>query len=58
MMRSTIRTPEVARMLGVSQSTIREWCRDGAGPEHFRTPKGTFLFRREDVERWVETSKF
>lgn len=49
------RISDLAKQLGVSSSTVRRWVTSGDGPEHIRTPKGTYLFRPEDVETWLKS---
>lgn len=43
---------EVARMLGVHPSTVRNWCDRGHLPVH-RTKGGHRRFRRSEVELWL-----
>ena len=43
-------TTEAARILNVSQETVRQWERRGILPAH-KTARGVRLFDRRDVER-------
>ena len=48
-------TGEVARLFGVSPSTVTRWARTGAIPT-IRTPGGHYRFRARDVRRaarWI-----
>lgn len=44
--------PAIAKALGVSVDTVREWARDPEVPIY--RPKGYFALRSE-LERWVKT---
>jgi excisionase family DNA binding protein len=46
-------TAEVAQMLRVSKATISRWVRDGE-LQAIRLPRGTYRFRRQDVEKLLE----
>jgi excisionase family DNA binding protein len=52
-MNKRLRLPEVAARLGVHPSSLQRWCIQGKGPEHLKTPGGTYIFRAEDVEAWL-----
>jgi len=52
-MKRTLRLPEVAERIGVHSSTLRRWCEEGKGPRHIKTPGGTYIFRAEEVEKWL-----
>lgn len=55
MMSRFMKLSDVAKLLGVSRWTLREWIRDGRGPAFKRTPSGRgYLFREEDVLRWFD----
>ncbi len=45
----------VAAMTALSKWTLRYWVRTGKGPAFKRTPGGHYLFREEDVRRWLES---
>jgi len=49
-------TPDdVARLLGFSPETVREWIRDGILPAiQVRGKKGRYRIRRGDFERFLE----
>lgn len=49
-----LKTGQVADMLGVSTSTIREWVEKGYLP-CIKTPTRHRLFREEDVEELVKS---
>ena len=44
---------EAARMLGVSQNTLRSWAEDGKIPMHRNPANGYRLFRRKDLEKFL-----
>lgn len=49
-------TAEAAEILGVSQNTLRGWAKAGKIPMH-RNPANDYrLFRRDDLERFLETA--
>lgn len=62
-------TAEVAEMIGVGVDTIEKWRAAGDGPTWYRFgraavgPKGRARtrtlprYRREDVERWIESKR-
>lgn len=52
-MKNTLRLPELAERIGIHSSTLRRWCEEGKGPRHIKTPGGTYIFRSEDVEKWL-----
>lgn len=45
-----IKTGEMAKILGVSVDTIRNWTKTGLLPDRRRTPKEKHKFLIEDVE--------
>jgi excisionase family DNA binding protein len=47
-----LKTAEVAKLLNVSQSTIRKWVHYGFIP-HAKLGR-CVRFNREDIERWVQ----
>lgn len=47
-----LKVSEVARLLGVSEYTVRRWTREGLLPV-FRTPTDKRLYRRKDVEKLI-----
>ena len=48
-------TPEVSEYIGVSESTLRWWRHKGdEGPKSFTLGKRRVVYRKEDVDRWVE----
>jgi len=48
-----LRTADVAKMLDVSEATLRGWRRLGSGPPYIKVGRAV-RYRPEDVERWVE----
>jgi len=51
-------SPEVARRLGLSPSTLRRWRADKRGPEFIRlgkNPRSRVLYRVAAVEDWLKT---
>jgi excisionase family DNA binding protein len=46
---------EAAKILGVSQGTIRTWAADGKIPMHKNPANGYRLFRRDDLEKFLKT---
>ncbi|SES28227.1 helix-turn-helix transcriptional regulator [Corynebacterium cystitidis] len=53
-----LRVSEVARMLGIPDSTFRGWVASGtvSVPPHYQFG-GVKRFRRSEVEKWVEESR-
>ena len=56
-MERLMRMTEVASLTGISRWTLRYWVRRGEGPPFKRTPGGRFLFREQDVLRWLTSLK-
>jgi excisionase family DNA binding protein len=52
-----IRTPEAARYLGVHVETMRNWARKGVIPAAKLGNRGGFRFRREDLDRFLESRR-
>lgn len=53
-----VKVAEAARILGVSQGTVRVWAETGKIPMHKNPANGYRLFKREDLERFlVELAK-
>ena len=46
-------TSEAAKLLGVSQNTLRAWAKSGIIPMRRNPANGYRLFRREDLERYL-----
>ncbi|MGH3426909.1 MAG: helix-turn-helix domain-containing protein [Terriglobales bacterium] len=44
---------EVAELLGVSDSTVHRWARDGKLPRHVTWPSGQRRWRRSDIDKLV-----
>jgi len=47
-------TAEAARILGVSVNTVRNWARDGKIPHRRNPANGYRMFRRTDLEMFLE----
>lgn len=45
-----VKIAEAARILGVSQNTLRAWAEAGKVPAHRNPANGYRLFRRKDLE--------
>ncbi len=53
-----VRVAEAARLLGVSQTTLRKWADAGVIPNRTLPVNGYRLFRQEDLDRFLaETAK-
>ncbi len=52
-----IRTPDAATYLGVHIETIRRWARDGVIPAAKLGNRGGFRFKREDLDRFLESRR-
>lgn len=52
-----LRTPEAAKYLGVHEETIRRWAREGAIPAAKLGNRGGFRFKREDLDRFLESRR-
>ena len=45
---------EVARLLGVTKSTVDKWRKQNVGPDFIRLPAaGSTKYTRQDVNRWI-----
>lgn len=47
-------TPEVAQMLRTPAATLRYWRHLGTGPKSFKLGPKRVVYRRTDVEAWLE----
>jgi len=56
-MEQLMRAHEVAKMLGISKTSLLRWIRQGEGPEHLSTPGRLFLFDKNDVLAWIKNMK-
>lgn len=45
---------EAAKILGVSQGTVRAWAEDGRLPMHKNPANGYRLFRRSDLDAFLQ----
>jgi hypothetical protein len=50
-----IKLKDVSRLTGIPTVTLRRWILDNKGPAFKRSPTGTFLFHKSEVERWAES---
>ncbi len=50
-------TPEAAEYLQVHQETVRNWARKGVIPAAKLGNRGGFRFRREDLDRFLESRR-
>jgi excisionase family DNA binding protein len=48
-----VKVAEAARMLGVAQNTLRSWAEAGKIPMHKNPANGHRLFRRSDLQRFL-----
>ncbi|WP_067783560.1 helix-turn-helix domain-containing protein [Actinomyces vulturis] len=44
---------EAAKLLKVSEGTLRNWRYDGVGPAFFKCGRAV-RYRQEDLEEWIE----
>jgi len=49
-----VKVAEAAEILGVSQGTVRAWAEAGKIPMHKNPANGYRLFRREELEEFLE----
>jgi excisionase family DNA binding protein len=49
-----VKVAEAAEILGVSQGTVRTWAEAGKIPMHKNPANGYRLFRREELEEFLE----
>ncbi len=49
-----VKIAEAARFLGVAQNTLRAWAASGEIPVRVNPANNYRLFRREDLERFLE----
>jgi excisionase family DNA binding protein len=52
-----VRTPAAAKYLGVHVETMRRWAREGVIPAAKLGNRGGFRFRREDLDRFLESRR-
>ncbi len=50
-----VKTAEAAEILGVSQTTLRKWAESGQIPMKRNPINGYRLFRREDLEGFLQS---
>ena len=48
-----VKVAEAAKILGVSQNTLRSWAEAGKIPMHKNPANGYRLFRRTDLDRFL-----
>jgi predicted DNA-binding transcriptional regulator AlpA len=49
-----IRIPELCSFLGVSESTLFRWRRDGTGPQFFKEGRNIF-YNSSDLKMWIRS---
>jgi excisionase family DNA binding protein len=49
-----VKTAEAAKILGVAQNTLRKWAEAGAIPMHRNPANGYRLFKRSDLEMFLQ----
>lgn len=49
-----VKVAEAAEILGVSQGTVRAWAEAGKIPMHKNPANGYRLFRREELEQFLD----
>lgn len=49
-----MQTAEAAEILGVAQNTLRKWAKRGEIPMHRNPANGYRLFKRRDLERFLQ----
>jgi predicted DNA-binding transcriptional regulator AlpA len=52
-MNKLLRLPEVARLTGVPEASLRHWRRIGHGPPSARIGRRV-VYREDDVQRWID----
>jgi len=52
-----MKIPAVARYCGVSKTTIREWSKRPDFPKAIRPTKRTVMYRRSDIDAWLDRTK-
>lgn len=50
-------TPQLAAMIGKSVKTCARWRHNGIGPKYVRVGPRSVLYRRSDVETWLNSSE-
>jgi excisionase family DNA binding protein len=55
--RDWLTTDEAAEYLQVHVNTVRRWAREGAIPAAKLGNRGGFRFRREDLDRFLESRR-
>lgn len=51
-----VQVAEAADFVGVSQNTLRTWAADGKIPVHRNPANGYRLFKRSDLEKFLENA--
>lgn len=49
-----LNTNEVADLLKIPPATLRYWRHTGTGPKSFKVGPKRVMYRRADVEAWIE----
>ncbi len=50
-----LKTADAAKLLGVSQNTLRTWAKRGKIPVHRNPANGYRLFKRQDLVAFLES---
>ncbi len=56
-MKEVIGVGEIARMLGVTPETVRQWSASGKLPSFRYDSNGRWKAYREDIADWIESKK-
>ena len=54
-MTEKLRAPQMAKLLGISKSTLYQWCEQRELP--FFKVGGTLLFDEQEIEEWLEKKR-
>ncbi|ONM47173.1 helix-turn-helix transcriptional regulator [Nocardia donostiensis] len=52
--REILITREVAELTGIPEGTLRFWRHKGVGPASFTLNAKRVVYRRSEIERWIE----
>ncbi|MFI2104097.1 helix-turn-helix transcriptional regulator [Isoptericola sp. NPDC019693] len=57
MTRTLLRTPDVSKLTGIPEGTLRWFRHTGQGPKSFTLGKRRVVYDLADVEEWIEVSR-